>query len=150
MKYIILLFASLASAITLGSRPLMQDVLKVQNPVSIMDLPRTSDPLDAYAPDCIKTVNTGAATVQTQLYEQGCALITFSSGVITRDYKFNCCGTSVWIRVNGADWEALRQAGSWMAFRYQRVSVSDNTYSIDFRKVNGQSPSNIAPEEFLP
>ncbi|ORY00719.1 hypothetical protein K493DRAFT_391012 [Basidiobolus meristosporus CBS 931.73] len=78
MKYSILLFASLASAATMGVRPLMKDVLKVQNPVSIMDLPGTSDPLDAYAPDCIKTVNAGAATVQTQLYEQGCALITFS------------------------------------------------------------------------
>ncbi|ORY00721.1 hypothetical protein K493DRAFT_335273 [Basidiobolus meristosporus CBS 931.73] len=122
MKYIILLFASLASATTLGSRPLMQDVLKVQNPQRF----------------------------KTQLYEQGCALITFSSGVITRDYKFNCCGTSVWIRVNGADWETLRQAGKLDGLRYQRVSVSDNTYSIDFRKVDGQSPSNIAPEEFLP
>ncbi|KAK9659833.1 hypothetical protein K7432_018430, partial [Basidiobolus ranarum] len=144
---IILLFASLASAASLISN---QQILKVQNPVEFLEPAETQDPRKAYAPDCIKTVNAGAATVLNAIYEQECALITFSSGVITRDYKYNCCGASTWIRINGADWEKLREAGNLDGLRYQRVTSKDNTYSIDFRKMSGKTPGSISPEEFLP
>lgn len=103
-----------------------------------------------FEPDCIKTVNAGAATVLNQMYEQECALITFSSGVITRDYKFNCCGPSVWIRINGNDWEKIRKEGHLNGLRYQKVNKNDNSYSINFRKMNDKTPESISPEEFLP
>jgi hypothetical protein len=101
-------------------------------------------------PDCFKTINAGAATVLNALYEQQCALITFSGGVITRDYKYNCCGGSTWIRINLADWENLRKDGHLNGLRYQRVSKEGDTYSIDFRKMNDKTPGSISPEAFLP
>ncbi|KAK9701676.1 hypothetical protein K7432_011607 [Basidiobolus ranarum] len=98
----------------------------------------------------IVSLDAGAATVLNAIYEQECALITFSSGVITRDYKYSCCGASTWIRVNLVDWEKLREAEKLDGFRYQLVTFKDNTYSINFRKMNGKTPGNISPEEFLP
>lgn len=100
-------------------------------------------------PDCFKTVNAGAATVQNALYEQQCALITFSGGVITRDYKYNCCGASTWIRINGNDWETLRKEGHLSGLRYQTVQVQDNTYTIGFRKMTDQTPGDISAEDFF-
>ncbi|KAK9720407.1 hypothetical protein K7432_004158 [Basidiobolus ranarum] len=150
MKSTFLLFVSLASAASLGQRFGSQEILKVQNPIQFLEPAEVQDPLQAYAPDCIKTINAGAATVLNAIYEQECALITFSSGVITRDYKYNCCGASTWIRINGADWEKLREAGKLDGLRYQHVTSKDNTYSINFRKMSGKTPGNISPEEFLP
>ena len=43
--------------------------------------------------DCSnEKINTGAATVVTQLYESPCAILGWSSGVITKDMTANCCG----------------------------------------------------------
>ena len=44
--------------------------------------------------DCIKTMNQGAATVALGLYEQQCPTLSFSSGVITKDVTYNCCGSA--------------------------------------------------------
>lgn len=101
-------------------------------------------------PDCIKTVNSGAATVLNQMYEQGCALITYDNGIITKNYKFNCCGPSVWIRINGKDWERIRKEDHLNGLRYQKVNKNDNSYSISFKKMNDKEPEYINPEEFLP
>lgn len=103
-----------------------------------------------FEPDCIKTVNAGAATVLNQMYEQNCALITFSDGVITRDYKFNCCGGSTWIRINNNDWNKISKEGHLNGLRYQLINKNENSYSINFRKMNDKTPGNISPEEFLP
>ena len=75
-----------------------------------------------FEPDCIKTVNAGAATVLNQMYEQECALITFSDGVITRDYKFNCCGGSTWVRINNNDWNKISKEGNLNGLRYQLIN----------------------------
>lgn len=103
-----------------------------------------------FEPDCIKTVNAGAATVLNQMYEQECALITFSDGVITRDYKFNCCGGSTWVRINNNDWNKISKEGHLNGLRYQLINKNENSYSIKFRKMNDKTPANISPEEFLP
>jgi hypothetical protein len=105
---------------------------------------------NAAEPSCIETINSGAATVLNALYEQQCALINFSGGVITRDYKYNCCGGSTWIRINNNDWESLRKENHLNGLRYQTVSKEGDTYKIGFRKMTGQTPGDIAPEAFLP
>ncbi|KAK9722696.1 hypothetical protein K7432_002508 [Basidiobolus ranarum] len=87
MKSFVFLFASLASALSLSPHLHNHEILKVQNPIGFMEPAEVQEYLSVYAPDCIKTVNAGAATVLNAIYEQECALITFSSGVITRDYK---------------------------------------------------------------
>lgn len=74
-------------------------------------------------PSYINIVNTGAATVTNTIYEQGCALITFSDGFITRDYKYNCCGGSTWIRINNDDWENIRKESHLNGLRYQVVDL---------------------------
>ncbi|MCE9671616.1 hypothetical protein LY474_27795 [Myxococcus stipitatus] len=101
------------------------------------------------AEDCIKTMNQGAATVALGLYEQSCVTITFSSGVITRDVTYNCCGAAPTIRINGADWERLRADGKLDGFRYQVISNSNSSYTLAFRKMVGTSPTTIAAEDFF-
>lgn len=103
----------------------------------------------ALAEDCIKTVNAGAATVQTQLYEQGAALMDFSSGIITRDYKFNACGPSAFIRVNGNDWNKLASEGKVDGLRYQYPTKDGNAYSLTFKKMVGSTPQIIKGEDFF-
>lgn len=101
------------------------------------------------AEDCIKTLNQGAATVALGLYEQSCATLSFSSGVITKDVTYNCCGSSPTIRVNASDWERLRSAGVLDSFRYQVISNSNNSYTLTFRKMVGTSPTTISGEDFF-
>ncbi|ORE08748.1 hypothetical protein BCV72DRAFT_224493 [Rhizopus microsporus var. microsporus] len=94
-------------------------------------------------PDCFKTINQGAATVALGVYTQQCATISYSGGVITSDVKYNCCGPSVWIRINGADWNKLVADGKLDGLRYQRSDLT-------FRKVVGTTPTTISAEQYLP
>ncbi|EAU67452.1 hypothetical protein [Stigmatella aurantiaca] len=98
---------------------------------------------------CIKTMNQGAATVALGLYEQSCPTISFSSGVITKDVKYNCCGSAPTIRVNGGDWEKLRTAGKLDGLRYQVLSNSNSTYTLTFRKMVNDTPTTINAEDFF-
>ncbi|MBJ6764878.1 hypothetical protein JGU66_29285 [Myxococcaceae bacterium JPH2] len=101
------------------------------------------------AEDCIKTLNQGAATVALGAYEQQCPTISWSSGVITKDVTYNCCGSSPTIRVNGNDWERLRKDGKLDGFRYQVISNDNNTYTLTFRKMVETNPTTIAAEDFF-
>ena len=98
--------------------------------------------------NCVQTLNQGAATVALGLYEQQCPTLSFSSGVITKDVKYNCCGSAPTIRINGADWEKLRTAGKLDGLRYQ-VITNSNGYSLTYRKMNGQTPETINGEDFF-
>ena len=69
--------------------------------------------------DCSnETINTGAATVVTQLYESPCTILGWSSGAITKDMTANCCGPSAVIRINANDWNQLVQQGKLDGLRY--------------------------------
>ena len=96
--------------------------------------------------DCSnETWNTGAATVVTQLYESQCAVLGWSSGVITKDITGNCCGPSAVIRINGNDWNKLLGEGKLDGFRYIRFSKNnEGAYQIEPRKVEtGGKPVTI-------
>jgi hypothetical protein len=101
------------------------------------------------AEDCIKTMNQGSATVVQGMYEQSCATISWSSGIITKDVKYNCCGPSTTIRINGNDWNRIIGEGKLDGLRYQKFESSGNTYTLSFRKVVGKQPTDIAPEDFF-
>lgn len=103
----------------------------------------------ALAQDCIKTINQGANTVPLGLYEQSCPTISFSSGVITKDVKYNCCGQSFTIRINGNDWQNLIGQGKLDGLRYEKFENANSTYTLTFRKVAGTTPQNIAGEDFF-
>ncbi|MEG4292845.1 hypothetical protein Q5692_29940 [Microcoleus sp. C2C3] len=96
--------------------------------------------------DCSnETINTGAATVVTQLYESQCAILGWSSGVITKDMTANCCGPSAVIRVNINDWSKLIGEGKLDGFRYVKVSKNtDGAYVIEPRKVTDSKPVTIS------
>lgn len=94
-------------------------------------------------PSCFTTLNQGASTVQLGVYTQECATISYTGGIITSDVKYNCCGTSVWLRINAADWEKLRSDGKLDGLRYQRPDLT-------FRKMDGTSPTTISAEQYLP
>lgn len=97
--------------------------------------------------DCSnQTINTGAATVVTQLYESQCAVLGWSSGVITKDMTANCCGPSAVIRINGNDWNQLIDQGKLDGLRYIRVSKNnEGAYVIEPRKVEtGGKPVSIS------
>ena len=102
--------------------------------------------------DCSnETINTGSATVVTQLYENQCVILGWGSGVITKDMTANCCGPSAVIRINGNDWNQLIQQGKLDGLRYIRVSKnSDGAYVIEPRKVTtGGTPVTIAGGDFF-
>ncbi|RCH86610.1 hypothetical protein CU097_002787 [Rhizopus azygosporus] len=94
-------------------------------------------------PDCFKTINQGAATVELSIYTQKCAMISYTGGVITSDVKYNCCGPSGWVRINYADWEKLRSDGKLDGLRYQRPDLT-------FRKMVDTEPTTISAEQYLP
>src|SRR6476620_11924003 len=96
--------------------------------------------------DCSnETWNTGAATVVTQLYESQCAVLGWSSGVITKDITGNCCGPSAVIRINGDDWNKLLGEGKLEGFRYVKVSKNtDGAYVIEPRKVTDSKAVTIS------
>jgi hypothetical protein len=101
----------------------------------------------ALADDCSNvTINTGAATVVTQLYENQCAILGWGSGVITKDMTANCCGPSAVIRINANDWNKLIGEGKLDGLRYVRVSKSnEGAYQIEPRKVEtGGKPVTIS------
>ena len=98
---------------------------------------------------CIKTVNQGAATVGLGAWEQSCASISWSGGVITSDVKYNCCGPSVSLRINGDDWNKLIGEGKLDGLRYQKIEHGSNGYSLTFRKVVGKTPTTINGEDFF-
>ncbi|AGC48945.1 hypothetical protein MYSTI_07673 [Myxococcus stipitatus DSM 14675] len=101
------------------------------------------------AEDCIVTHNQGSATVALSLYEQSCATITWTPGVITTDVTYNCCGPSAVIRINGTDWNRLITDGKLDSLRYQKIEKKDGSYAISFRKVVGTNPTDIAPKDFF-
>lgn len=108
---------------------------------------------EARAQSCAATVwNAGANTVMDNLYESDCAVYSWTGGLVSRDYTTNCCITSVWIRVNGNDWNALAAAGKLDGLRYQRVTISETSagkvYSPVFRKMVGTTPVTISSEDF--
>jgi len=102
--------------------------------------------------DCSnETWNTGAATVVTQLYESQCAVLGWSSGVITKDITGNCCGPSAVIRINGDDWNKLLGEGKLDGFRYIKVSKSnEGAYQIEPRQIaSGGKPVSISGADFF-
>jgi hypothetical protein len=99
--------------------------------------------------DCITTMNQGAATVALGLYEQSCSTLSFSSGIITKDVKYNCCGPSATIRINANDWGKLLGEGKLDGFRYQKIENSNNSYTLTYRKVVGTSITTINGEDFF-
>ena len=101
------------------------------------------------ADECIKTINQGAATVALGLYEQSCPTLTFSSGVITKDVKYNCCGAAPTIRVNYNDFVRLLGEGKLDGLRYQKFDNNNNSYSLTFRKVVGKELTTINGEDFF-
>jgi hypothetical protein len=105
----------------------------------------------ALADDCSNvTINTGAATVVTQLYESQCAILGWSSGVITKDMTANCCGPSAVIRINGKDWNTLVDQGKLDGFRYIRVSKDNGgAYQIEPRQITGGKPVTISGADFF-
>ena len=102
--------------------------------------------------DCSnEKINTGAATVVTQLYESPCAILGWDNGIITKDMTANCCGPSVTIRINGNDWNKLLGEGKLDGFRYIRVSKSnEGAYQIEPRQVTtGGKPVSISGADFF-
>ncbi len=102
--------------------------------------------------DCSnETINTGAATVVTQLYESPCAILGWDSGAIAKDMTANCCGPSVVLRINGNDWNKLIGEGKLDGLRYVRVSKSnEGAYQIEPRKVEtGGKPVTISGADFF-
>jgi hypothetical protein len=106
----------------------------------------------ALADDCSNvTINTGAATVVTQLYESQCAILGWSSGVITKDMTANCCGPSAVLRINANDWNKLIGEGKLDGLRYVRVSKNtEGAYVIEPRQVTtGGKPVTISGGDFF-
>ena len=106
----------------------------------------------ALADDCSNvTINTGAATVVTQLYENQCVILGWSSGVITKDMTANCCGPSAVIRFNGNNWNKLVGEGKLDGLRYVRVSKSnEGAYQIEPRQIaSGGKPVSISGADFF-
>jgi len=102
--------------------------------------------------DCSnETINTGAATVVTQLYESRCAILGWSSGAIAKDMTANCCGPSAVLRINGNDWNQLVEQGKLDGIRYIRVSkTSDKAYAIEPRQMaTGGNPVSISGRDFF-
>ena len=102
--------------------------------------------------DCSnETINTGAQTVVTQLYESQCAILGWSSGAIAKDMTANCCGPSAVLRINGNDWNQLIEQGKLDGLRYIRVSKNtQGSYAIEPRKVTtGGQPVTISGGDFF-
>ena len=102
--------------------------------------------------DCSnETINTGSATVVTQLYENPCVILGWGSGFPTKDMTANCCGTSMVVRINGSDWNKLVEQGKLDGIRYIRVSKNnDGAYVIEPRKVEtGGKPVTIPGADFF-
>ena len=103
----------------------------------------------ALAQDCIQTVLRGAATTALGIYEQKCLTLNYSEGVVTKDVQYNCCGPSATIRINANDWELLRKAGKLDGLRYQKVTVGDNSRTVEFKKITNDTPSLIDGKDFF-
>ncbi|CAO3690318.1 hypothetical protein G6F70_006777 [Rhizopus microsporus] len=94
-------------------------------------------------PSCFKTKNSGASTVELGIYTAPCATISYSSGIVTKDVKYTCCGTSYWVRVNYADWTKLLNDGKLDGLRYQKPDLT-------FRKIVNKKLTTISAEQYLP
>jgi hypothetical protein len=102
--------------------------------------------------DCSnESINTGAATVVTQLYESPCVILDWDDGVPTRNMTANCCGPSAVLRVNGNDWNRLVEQGKLDGIRYIRVSKpSPRMYVIEPRQMaTGGNPVSISGRDFF-
>ena len=105
---------------------------------------------NAQAQSCAATTySSGGKTVLDQLYESQCAVYSWSSGLITKDFTANCCVQSVWIRINANDWNALAAAGKLDGLRYEKATKDSNDrYTLEFRKISGTTPATISSEDF--
>jgi hypothetical protein len=102
--------------------------------------------------DCSnETLNTGSATVVTQLYESECAILGWGSGVITKDMTANCCGPSATIRVNLNDWNKLSTEGKLDGLRYVYAPKDkDGAYQIGVKKMTSSGkPVFISGADFF-
>ncbi|NEU76624.1 hypothetical protein PI95_029975 [Hassallia byssoidea VB512170] len=97
------------------------------------------------ASDCLKTLNTGAATTIPVFYEDQAAFYGWSGGVITNDMYYNACGQTVTLKVNYADWNKAREAGKLDGIRYI-YKAKDGP--IQVRKVAGTQPTDVKIEDF--
>jgi hypothetical protein len=95
--------------------------------------------------DCLKTLNTGAATTIPVFYEQPVAFYGWSGGVITNDMYYNSCGQTATIKVNYADWDKLVKAGKLDGLRY---IYKPKDGPINIRKVAGTAPTDVKIEDF--
>ena len=98
------------------------------------------------ANDCLKTLNTGAATTIPVFYEDQAAFYGWSGGVITNDMYYNACGSTFTIKINAADWNKLVAAGKLDGLRY--IYKKPNESSLMVRKVAGTTPTTIKIEDF--
>jgi hypothetical protein len=107
----------------------------------------------ALADDCSNvTINTGSATVVTQLYASQCVILGWDRGSPgTRNMRANCCGPSAVIRVNGYDWNRLVEQGKLDGLRYIRVSKNaEGAYVIEPRQMaTGGNPVSISGRDFF-
>jgi hypothetical protein len=101
------------------------------------------------ADSCFQTINQGAATVGLGAWEQSCASMSWTGGVITSDVKYNCCGPSTSVRINLNDFDKLRQDGKLDGLRYQKIEHGSNGYSLTFRKIVGKEITTINGEDFF-
>jgi hypothetical protein len=101
-------------------------------------------PALAAAP-CDQTLNTGAATTKEVFWFQPLAFNGWSGGVITNDMYFNGCGSTVSLKINGEDWERLRQAGKLDGLRYIKY---DGT-NLGLRKIQGTQPVDVSKDNFF-
>ncbi|MDZ8237655.1 MAG: hypothetical protein RMZ69_10870 [Nostoc sp. ChiQUE01a] len=99
----------------------------------------------AASTSCKQTLNTGSATTLQVFWEQPLAFHGWSGGVITNDMYFNGCGTTVSVKINGADWEKLRKEGKLDGLRY--IYKKDNSLAV--RKIQGTKPGSISQDQFF-
>ena len=106
----------------------------------------------ALADDCSNvTINTGAATVGMQVWENPCVILGWGSGFPTKDMTANCCGTSMVVRINGSDWNKLVEQGKLDGLRYVKVTKpSEKKYVIEpTQMATGGNPVSISGRDFF-
>jgi len=105
----------------------------------------------ALAQDCVKTINQGTATVESGWFTQPTPTLAWYKGNITTDVKYNVCVTTFVARINGSDWERLRNEGKLDGLRYELYQYAEkdgNFQNFLFRKVQGNTPGTITAAQF--
>jgi hypothetical protein len=99
--------------------------------------------------ECIKNISQYGGTIPLAIYEYPCTTITWGSGLANKPVLYNCCGSTITLRINGSDWDRLVAAGKLDGLRYQRITKENETYNLLFRKVVGTTPTTIEATDFF-